>query len=285
MKFYSESPGPDADTPAVVPVINADGTLGDETHSMLRQHRRGVHTANFVNVLTRTGPLPEQVFMSYTEFIRDDLTDLVDDDVRFVGWAATIPALAVGAILNKLSVNGIASVLIGASVVPAAMLFVLWRAYWRKAQFWEEAIWLDMVERKWKSRKHYLDSRRADELVSMPFESLGLLYFATSLEQGASHDVVVCKLAGWPETSIHHRPNTLSFLFSSDSGDEALECIGKLSAQLGLDAWVWTGGMRPELEKIHPTPAEPKAPPPVATAAAKVKHGTKPSSTTGRARR
>ncbi len=201
-------------------------------------------------IVARSTPLPERLPLSFTSHSRSDLTFHARHNAIFYGCAAMLPAFLVGGVLDNVSEPDIWGMVVGAAIVPAAVLYSLWRDCFKPASFWEKTEWLDFGARTWNARREIINRDLAPSCRTLAFDGLALVYFSRMWEQGPSYEVALCALDSWNRPGINS-PNCLNILHSADTEAEALDCLFALTSLWGIEGWRWTEGWPATLERVH----------------------------------
>lgn len=89
----------------------------------------------------------------------------------------------------------VTAVLVGIAVVAGAVLYYLWKAYFKRWNFYEKTVWLDFSDRHWCSRQHYADGRKPDVRERRAFDELALVLFYRNWEQGGEYENALSDLS------------------------------------------------------------------------------------------
>jgi hypothetical protein len=153
--------------------VNGDGSLSVHMHDRLRRRWRDHSQGRDPDLPAPSAGNPERVVVWYDERGWKELTQTVRHDAAFCATVAAFAGLLLGAILSKLSVGDLTSIVIGASLIPASALYILWRADLAPGQLRHQVVCVDLARRAWCSRTQYTCSSQPTETQSTAFAQLG----------------------------------------------------------------------------------------------------------------
>jgi hypothetical protein len=253
----------DSDTygfPFELPEVKPDGSLSDITLGQVRARRRGNVSMVYPGMLEGSAHLPDRLLVSFSEFTRAVKISFAKADAIFFAWVSAIPAGFVAMILlEKFRVHPATALVAGLGGVAGPVLYVLWKAYLKRWNFYQQTQWLDFTDRHWYSRKHYEQERKPAVRERLAFDELALVCFYRNWEQGIEYEIAICKLSdcvsGLPSGN---GPPFLNLIYSDESSTKAFACLSGLSARWGIACYSWEHGAEPALllfeAKLTPTP-------------------------------
>ena len=243
----------DSDTygfPFELPEVNPDGSLSDITLGHVRARQRRNVSMLYPGVLEGSAHLPDRLLVSFSEFTRAVKISFAKADAIFFAWVSAIPAGLVALILlDKFRVGPGTALAVGLGGVAGPVLYVLWKAYFKRSNFYEQTQWLDFTDRHWHSRRTYEQKRKLDVRERLAFDELALLCFYRNWEQGIEYEIAICKLSDCVgEPPWGNGPPCLNRIYSDESSEEAFACLSALSARWGIPCYSWEDGAKPALK-------------------------------------
>ena len=237
----------DSDTCAFaseLPEVNPDGTLSDMTLGHVWARRRGNVSMLYPGVLEGSAHLPARLLLYFDELTRATKIGLAKNDASFIAWMSVFPAFFAAVIMLKtFRVDVSSAVLVGLGGVAGPVLYILWRAYFKRWDFYERTEWLDFTDRHWHSRKHFAQERQPAQSERVPFDELALVCFYRNWEQGGEYEIAICKLSEClMRNSGMNCPRFLNLIYSNEVSAEAFDCLSVLSARWGIACYSWDDG-------------------------------------------
>lgn len=154
-------------------------------------------------------------------------------------FLATLPVLAIAARLGPAFLG----------IIPAAAAWGYWKAMHTPGKVWTHSKWLDLDTRTWNAQRNFPDHSLPAQRSSLPLADLVLICFAQQWEQGASHDVGLCK-ASELKISERSKPDYLNMLHSGDDPATAVHFAIALAKMWKIPCWQFDGGIAVQKKQL-----------------------------------
>lgn len=236
---------------AVPPEVNPDGTLSELSGGQVRQPWRFNVSRVYPGGLVAGSRLPDRLLLYFDEFTRAVKVSHAAKDALFVACLSAVPALFAAMIVLKFGGDGRSVVLAGLVGSAGPVLYSLWRAYFKRWNFYERTEWLDFTDRHWRSRKHFAQERKATLTELVAFDELALVCYYRTWEQGGEYEIAICRLRDcMTRNPGRNCPNFLNLIYSNETRAKAFDSLSALSARWGIACYSWDDGAEPVLNRL-----------------------------------